>query len=72
MSEGELQMRLGKNLHQIRVDRGLSQEDFAELLGYHRTYVGGLERGERNVSLKSLERIAETLDIDPVELLSLL
>ena len=70
MPEGELQIRLGENLRRIRVERGLSQEGFADLLGYHRTYVGGLERGERNISLRSLERIAETLECDPVSLLS--
>jgi transcriptional regulator with XRE-family HTH domain len=49
--------------------RGLSQEEFADWLGYHRTYVGGLERGERNLTLKALERIASRLKLDPLELL---
>ncbi|MFI5430097.1 helix-turn-helix domain-containing protein [Aeromicrobium sp. UC242_57] len=48
---------------------GLSQEKFADQLGYHRTYAGALERGERNVSLKSLEHLAELLDVDPLDLL---
>ncbi len=39
------------------------------MLGVHRTYMGGLERGERNLTLKGLERIAEKLDMDPRELL---
>lgn len=43
----------------------MSQEDFAEVLGFHRTYIGGLERGERNLTLKSVERIAERLEMDP-------
>lgn len=50
-------------------DQGLSQEAFADVLGYHRTYVGGLERGERNVTLKSLERIASSLKLDPLLLI---
>ncbi|WP_267128475.1 helix-turn-helix domain-containing protein [Leucobacter muris] len=48
----------------------MSQEAFAERLGVHRTYMGAIERGERNLSLRSLERLAETLDLDPLELLT--
>jgi hypothetical protein len=47
----------------------LSQEAFAELIGYHRTYVGGLERGERNLTLKGVERIAERLEVPALSLL---
>lgn len=67
--EGELQRRVGAHLRQVRLDRGLSQETFAEIVGVHRTYMGGLERGERNLTLRSLERIAGTLAIDPLDLL---
>lgn len=70
MAEGDLQRALGENLRRHRLERGLSQEAFAELLGYHRTYVGGLERGERNLSLKSVERIAATLRAHPLRLLA--
>lgn len=69
MAEGELQMVFGANLRRWREARGLSQEAFAELLGFHRTYVGGLERGERNPSLRSVERIAELLDTEAISLL---
>lgn len=69
MDEGHLQRALGGNLRAWRTKKGLSQEAFADVLGYHRTYVGGLERGERNVTLKSLERIASILRVDPVVLL---
>ena len=67
--EGDLQRTLGRNLRAYREAQGLSQEAFADVLGVHRTYMGGLERGERNLTLKSLERIAEKLDVEPVVLL---
>lgn len=66
---GELQRTVGRNLRQHRRALGLSQEAFAELVGVHRTYMGGVERGERNLTLKSLERIAETIGVDPLDLL---
>jgi len=68
--EGDLQRALGRNLRAYRQARGLSQEAFADFLGYHRTYVGGLERGERNLSLRSVEKMAAQLGIvDPLDLL---
>ncbi len=69
MPEGELQRIVGDNLRRRRLEKGLSQEAFAELLGWHRTYIGGLERGERNLSLRALERIAGRLGVAPYELL---
>ena len=48
----------------------LSQEEFADVLGVHRTYMGSIERGERNLSLRSVERIAGKINMDPVDLLS--
>jgi transcriptional regulator with XRE-family HTH domain len=67
--EGELQQILGRNLRAYRKAHNLSQEGFAEIMGVHRTYMGGLERGERNLTLRSLERIAMRISIDPVALL---
>jgi transcriptional regulator with XRE-family HTH domain len=67
--EGELQRTVGRNLRAYRLQRGLSQEAFAEVLGVHRTYMGGLERGERNLTLRSLERLATAVGMDPIELL---
>jgi transcriptional regulator with XRE-family HTH domain len=49
---------------------GLSQELLAELSGMHRTYVGGIERGERNVSLDNIERLARALKADVIDLLA--
>jgi transcriptional regulator with XRE-family HTH domain len=67
--EGDLQRTVGRNLRTYREARGLSQEAFADVLGVHRTYMGGVERGERNLTLKSLERIAERAGVDPLSLL---
>ncbi len=67
--EGDLQRAVGRNLRAYREGKRLSQEAFADELGVHRTYMGGIERGERNLTLKSLERIAERLELDPLALL---
>ena len=48
----------------IRDAKGLSQEAFADLVGVHRTYMGGLERGERNLTLKTVERLAARLGVE--------
>ncbi|MGR6978383.1 helix-turn-helix domain-containing protein [Mycobacteroides abscessus] len=68
--EGELQKVVGRNLRRYRHERGYSQEAFADHIGVHRTYMGGLERGERNLTLKALERIADLISVNPLELLS--
>ncbi len=69
MAEGDLQKKVGRNIRSYRQRRGLSQEAFAEALGVHRTYMGGLERGERNLTLRSLERIAEQMGVEVEELM---
>lgn len=69
MAEGDLQKAVGVYLRRYRLGMGLSQEAFADVVGVHRTYMGGLERGERNLTLKSVERIADTLGVDVLEML---
>lgn len=66
--DGELQRRLGRGLREYRRAKGLSQESFAQLVGIHRTYMGGLERGERNVTLKTVEQLADRLGVDACDL----
>lgn len=68
--EGDLQRILGRNLRAYRKAKGLSQEAFADQLEVHRTYMGGIERGERNLTLRSVERIASRIDTEPLVLLS--
>lgn len=58
----------GKRLRELRKSRGYSQESFALLVELDRTYIGGIERGERNPGLKVILKIAETLEIPPQEL----
>ena len=61
---------LSKNIRQLRRDRGLSQEELSELCGLHRTYVGSVERGERNVTLSTLEAFSNALDVSVPQLLT--
>ena len=68
--EGDLQLVFGRNVRAHRDSLGYSQEAFADEIGVHRTYLGGIERGERNLTLRSVERIAEWLGVAPLELLA--
>jgi transcriptional regulator with XRE-family HTH domain len=63
--DGELQAVVGRNIRRIRDGRGLSQEELADELGVHRTFMGGVERGERNLTLRSVERLAGGLGVEP-------
>lgn len=58
-----IQNRFGRRVRELRQLAGLSQERFAERCGLHRTYIGAVERGERNISLVNIERIALALGI---------
>jgi transcriptional regulator with XRE-family HTH domain len=64
-----LRQRFAQNLRKIRLERGLSQEALADLAGLHRTYIGSVERGERNISIDNIERLAEALDCQVTDLL---
>lgn len=66
-----MQARLGEAIRNLRLERGVSQEEFASVCGLHRTYIGSVERGERNVSLANIIRIADSLYIKASRLLEI-
>jgi transcriptional regulator with XRE-family HTH domain len=61
---------LGNRVRRLRLRKRLSQEDLADVCGLHRTYLGSVERGERNVSLTNIVRLARALDTTPSRLLT--
>ena len=67
---GEARRRVAENLRRLRKERGLSQEAMAELAEFHRTYVSQLERCVTNISLDGLERLANALHVDVLDLLA--
>ncbi|PZV08062.1 MAG: XRE family transcriptional regulator [Leptolyngbya sp.] len=64
-----LREKFGAAVRARREDLGFSQEQLAELAGMHRTYVGSIERGERNVSLENIVKLCEALRIKPSSLM---
>lgn len=60
-----IQEKLGRKIREQRIIIGLSQEELANISGLHRTYIGSVERGERNVSLQNIVTIAKALSITP-------
>lgn len=60
---------IAKNIACLRSAKGISQEELAHIAGYHRTYVGMIERGERNISIATLEALAGALGVEPHRLL---
>lgn len=70
MDSKELLKELGSTIRRLRAERGFSQESFASATGLHRTYMGGIERGERNVGVVNLSQIAATLDMSLSEFFS--
>ena len=60
----EILKNFGQRVHEERIKRGWSQEELARKAGLHRTYIGSIERYERNVSLVNVQRIANAFGID--------
>lgn len=65
----ELLINFGKKIRKERLKRGFSQEEFAEKVGVHRTYIGMIERGEKNITLTNIKKITDALDIKINQLL---
>ena len=66
----EILIRFGRNVQRIRKEYNLSQEDLAEKAGLHRTYIGMIERAEKNITLCNIEKIAKALNVNIIFLLS--
>jgi len=64
MAKNSIQIQFGKKVRELRLERGYSQEAFAFECGLHRTYIGCIERGEKNITITNIEKIAKTLKVD--------
>ncbi len=64
-----LKLKFGETIKGFRQKASLSQEQLADLASLHRTYIGSVERGERNISLENIVQIARALDVKPSDLL---
>ena len=67
-AKSTIRNKFGERVRTLRTDKGWSQEDFAFECGLHRTYIGAVERGERNVSLENIAKIASSLGIEIADL----
>ena len=69
MNSESILMRFGKNVQKIRKEKNISQEKLAEYAGLHRTYIGMIERFERNITLINAEKVARALGVNISELI---
>ena len=65
----DILQRFGDRVRELRSEQGYSQESFADEVGVDRTYIGGIERGERNLALRNIDKIADTLGISLSDLM---
>ena len=68
MNSENILERFGRNVQRIRKERNISQEKLAELAGLHRTYIGMIERAEKNITLCNIEKVAKALNVKISEL----
>lgn len=61
---------IGENIRKYRQNLGISQEELGHKAKLHRTYIGGVERGERNITVESLIRISDALGVDIADIVS--
>lgn len=64
MEKEPILLAFGQKVQELRKERNLSQEQLADLAGVHRTYIGMIERAEKNITLCNIERIAKALKLD--------
>ena len=69
MSKKSISIKFGEKVREIRVSQNLSQEKLAHLADVHRTYIGMVERAEKNITLVNIEKIAKALNVNITELL---
>lgn len=68
-SNNEILKRFGEKVRKVRKEKGISQEALAEKAGLHRTYIGMIERAEKNITLINIEKIAKALNVEIKDLL---
>ena len=68
-SNSDILKRFGEKVRELRKRKNLSQEDLADKAGLHRTYIGMIERAEKNITLINIEKIANSLEVEIKELL---
>lgn len=69
MNKEPILLLFGRNVKKYRKDRGISQERLAEISGVHRTYIGMIERAEKNITLRNIQKIANALNVRIQDLL---
>lgn len=68
MTKKSVSIKFGERVREIRVSQNLSQEQLADLAHVHRTYIGMVERAEKNITLVNIEKIANALNVNIIEL----
>jgi transcriptional regulator with XRE-family HTH domain len=68
MTKKSVSIKFGERVREIRVSQNLSQEQLADLAHVHRTYIGMIERAEKNITLVNIEKIANALNVNIIEL----
>ncbi len=70
MNKRTISIKFGEKVREIRISKGLSQEQLAHVADVHRTYIGMVERAEKNITLANIEKIAIALNVNITELLN--
>lgn len=70
MNKKLISIKFGEKVREIRISKGLSQEELAHIANVHRTYIGTVERAEKNITLVNIEKIAVALNVNIIELIN--